>query len=97
VMHDKLDQREGTEPTAPARSQQEPSMLDQELPANAARVPDAVHAWLDGEPVSEAALDAAPREVAFWTKVEAEASTRRRMVTPAHVQAQVLAKLPDKR
>ena len=96
MMHDNLDPREGTEPNAP-RTQQDPPMLDKELPAGAARVSDAVHAWLDGEPVSEAALDAAPREVAFWKKVEAEASTRRRMVTPAHVQAQVLSKLPDKR
>ena len=96
MMHDNLEPRDGTEPTAP-RTQQEPAQLDTEVPAGAARVSDAVHAWLDGEPVSEAALSAAPREVAFWTKVEAEASTRRRMVTPAYVQAQVLAKLPEKR
>ena len=96
MMHDNLDPREGTEPTAP-RTQQDSPMLDKELPAGAARVSDAVHAWLDGEPVSEAALSAAPREVAFWKKVEAETSTRRRMVTPAYVQAQVLAKLPEKR
>jgi hypothetical protein len=57
---------------------------------------DAVHAWLDGEPVAEAALRAAPRELAFWQKVEAEASTRRRMVTPEYVQAQILARLPEK-
>lgn len=96
MMHDNLDPREGTEPTAP-RTQQDPPTLDKELPAGAARVSEAVHAWLDGEPVSEAELNASPREVAFWQKVEAETSTRRRMVTPAHVQAQVLAKLPDKR
>lgn len=96
MMHDKLDPREGTEPAAP-RTQQDPPTLDQELPAGAAHVSDAVHAWLDGEPVSEAALSAAPREVAFWKKVEAEASTRRRMVTPSYVQAQVLAKLPEKK
>jgi hypothetical protein len=95
-MHDNLDPREGTEPTAP-RTQQDPPMLDKEVPAGAARVSDAVHAWLDGEPVSEAELSASPREVAFWRKVEAEASTRRHMVTPSHVQAQILATLPDKR
>jgi hypothetical protein len=95
-MHDNLEPRDGTEPAAP-RTQQESPPLDAEVPAGAARVSDAVHAWLDGEPVSEAALSAAPREVAFWKKVEAEATTRRRLVTPAYVQAQVLAKLPDKR
>jgi hypothetical protein len=46
--------------------------------------------------VAESALSAAPREVAFWKKVEVETTTRRRMVTPAHVPAQILAKLPDK-
>jgi len=96
VMHDKLEPRDGTEPAVP-RTEQEPPPLDTEVPAGAARVSDTVHAWLDGEPVSEDALSAAPREVAFWKKVEAEASTRRRMVTPAYVQAQVLSKLPDKR
>ena len=96
MMHDKLEPRDGPEPAAP-RTQQESPPLDTEVPAGAARVSDAVHAWLDGEPVSEAALSAAPREVAFWKKVEAETSTRRHMVTPSHVQAQVLAKLPEKR
>lgn len=96
MMQDNLDKRDGIEPTV-HRTQQDSPMLDQELPANAAHVSDAVHAWLDGEPVSEAALSAAPREVAFWKKVEVETSTRRRMVTPSYVEAQVLAKLPDKR
>jgi hypothetical protein len=95
-MHDNLDPRDGLEPIAP-RPQQEPPKGDSELDANAARVPDAVHAWLDGEPVTETALNAAPREVEFWKKVEAEASTRRRMVTPSYVQAQILSKLPEKR
>jgi len=95
-MHDNLDPREDIEPGAP-RTQQDSPMLDNELPAGAARVSDTVHAWLDGEPVSEAELSASPREVAFWKKVEAETSTRRRMVTPSYVQAQVLAKLPEKR
>ena len=96
MMHDNLDPRDGLEPLAPRTPKAVP-MLDQELPVDAARVPDAVHAWLDGEPVSEAALSAAPREVAFWQQVEAETSTRRRMVTPAYVQAQIMAKLPDTR
>ena len=96
MMHDKLEPRDGPEPAAP-RTQQESPPLDTEVPAGAARVSDAVHAWLDGEPVAEAALNAAPREVAFWKKVEAETAARRRMVTPASMPAQILAKLPDKR
>jgi hypothetical protein len=96
MMHDNLDPRDGTEPAAHRPSPESP-MLDQELPVQAARVPAAVHAWLDGEQVSEAALNAAPREVALWKSIEAQTSARRRMVTPSHVQAQILAKLPEKR
>jgi hypothetical protein len=95
VMHDNLDPRDGLEPEAPRTPKDSPA-ADQEL-APAGRISDAVHAWLDGEPVSEAALSAAPRDVAFWKKVEAETSFRRRVVTPAHVPAQILAKLPESR
>ena len=95
MMQNNLDPRDELEPTAP-RVPKESPMADQEL-APAGRISDAVHAWLDGEPVAEAALNAASREVAFWKKVEAETSARRRMVTPASVPAQILAKLPDKR
>jgi hypothetical protein len=90
-MHKDLDPRDGLE--TPRTPKAEPT--DHEL-APTGRISDAVHAWLDGEPVAEAALSAAPREVAFWKKVEGETSVRRRMVTPAHVPAQILAKLPDK-
>ena len=95
MMHDNLDPRDGLEPIAPRPPQESPKG-DAELEVHATRVPDAVHAWLDGEPVAETALNAAPREVEFWKKVEAETSTRRRMVTPSYVQAQILAKLPEK-
>ena len=94
-MHKDLDPRDGLEPGA-HRTPKEAPMADQEL-APTGRIADVVHAWLDGEPVADAALSTAPREVAFWRKVEAETSTRRRMTTPAHVPAQILAKLPDKR
>lgn len=95
-MQDNLEPRDGLEPLAPRTPQDEP-MLDQEVPVNTVQIPEAVHAWLDGEPVSEAALSAAPAEVAFWRSVEAEMSVRRRMVTPPHVQAQILAKLGQSR
>ena len=95
-MHDNLDPRDGLEPVVP-RPSKDTSELDQELPVGAARVPDAVHAWLDGEPVNEAQLAAAPREVAFWSKVQAETNVRRRMTTPAHVPAQILAKLGEQK
>lgn len=93
-MHDNLDPRDGLEPRAP-RPKESPE-VEHEVPVGAAHISDAVHAWLDGEPVSEAALSAAPREVAFWKKVDVEAATRRRMTTPAHVPAQILAKLSER-
>lgn len=95
MMHDNLDPRDGLEPATPRTSEPAP-MADQEL-APAGRISDAVHAWLDGEPVSESALAAAPRDVAFWSKVEVETTARRRMATPAHVPAQILAKLAEQR
>lgn len=93
-MQNNLDPRDSLEPTA--RTPKDAPPADQEV-APSSRISDAVHAWLDGEPVNEAALSAAPREVAFWKKVEAETSARRRMVTPASMPAQILAKLPEKR
>jgi len=93
-MQNDLDPRDGLEPIA--RTPKDAPSADQEVTPTQ-RISDAVHAWLDGEPVSEAALSAAPREVAFWKKVEAETTTRRRMVTPSHVPAQILAKLGEKR
>ncbi len=93
-MQNNLDPRDGLEPTA--RTPKDAPTADQEV-APSQRISDAVHAWLDGEPVSESALSAAPREVAFWKKIEAETSSRRRMATPPHVPAQILAKLPEER
>ncbi len=94
-MQNNLDPRDGLDPAAP-RTPKETAPAEQEL-APTGRISDAVHAWLDGEPVAENALSAASREVAFWKKVEVETSARRRMVTPANVPAQILAKLPEKR
>lgn len=92
-MQNNLDPREGLDPTTP-RTPKEAPATDREL-APTGRIADAVHAWLDGEPVAEAALSAAPREVAFWKKVEAETATRRRMAAPQHLSAQILAKLNE--
>ncbi len=93
MMQNNLDPRDGLEPTA--RTSKDAPAEQDVTPTH--RISDAVHAWLDGEPVAESALSAAPREVAFWKKIEAETSSRRRMATPPHVPAQILAKLPEKR
>lgn len=91
MMQNNLDPRDGLTPRAP-----QAESTDQEL-APTGRMADAVHAWLDGEPVTDVALSAAPREVAFWNKVNAETSARRQVATPSHLAAQILAKLDDVR
>lgn len=55
----------------------------------------AVHAWLDGD-IPEAAVrkgDTA-RDVDFWKRLNDAAESRRRMHTPAYVEAQIMAALP---
>lgn len=97
-MHDPLDPRPETaapsaEPRVPAQA--EPSTTDREVPLASRELPHTVHAWLDGELPAESALAGAEREVALWQRINAETGRRRRMVTPAHVPVQILAKLAD--
>lgn len=97
MMHDPLESRNETaRPSADPRvpAQAEPLATDREVPLAARELPSAVHAWLDGE-ASPESLAGAEREVALWNRINAEAVRRRRMATPAHVPAQVLAKLAD--
>ena len=97
-MHDPVDPRnEAATPSAEPRvpAQAEPQATDREVPLASRELPNAVHAWLDGEAVAESALSGAEREVALWRQINAETGRRRRMVTPAHVPVQILAKLAD--
>ncbi len=96
-MHDPLDSRAVNVPATDsrARAEAEPQATDREVPLDARELPQNLHAWLDGEQVAEAALSGNEREVALWKRIDAEAGRRRRMVTPAHVPAQILAKLAD--
>ncbi len=98
MMHDPVDPRNETaQPSIDARTpaQAEPQALDREVPLASRELPQAVHAWLDGDPVAESSLSGAEREVQLWTKISEEAGRRRRMITPAHVPVQILAKLAD--
>lgn len=98
MMHDPVDPRKETaEPSTEARTpaQAEPQALDREVPLESRELPQAVHSWLDGEPVPESSLSGAEREVQLWTKISEEAGRRRRMITPAHVPVQILSKLAD--
>jgi hypothetical protein len=97
-MHDPVDFRSAdltSVPSTRARAEAEPQAMDREVPLDARELPNAVHAWLDGDQVPSASLAAAEREVALWKRIGAETGRRSRMVTPAHVPAQILAKLAD--
>ena len=98
MMHDPVDPRnEQATPSTDARinTPAEQQALDREVPIAGHELPQAVHAWLDGDPVAESSLSGAEREVQLWTKISEEAGRRRRMTTPAHVPVQILAKLAD--
>ena len=98
MMHDPVDSRSAeltSVPATRARTEAEPQAMDREVPLDARALPTAMHAWLDGEQVPAASLSGAEREVALWKRIGAETGRRSRMVTPAHVPAQILAKLAD--
>lgn len=98
-MHDPLDPLDSRDetrtPEAEPRSQSrpEPRAADREVPAS--ELPEAMHAWLDGDGVTENSLAGSERELRLWKRIGAETGRRRRMTTPAHVPAQILAKLVD--
>ena len=54
-----------------------------------------VHAWLDGElPEAVVRKGETARDVEFWRGLSDQMETRRRMRTPAHIEAQIMAALP---
>jgi len=78
------------------REQQAAPLSDREVPLGRRRTPAAVHAWLDGElPETEVRLGDTKRDVEFWSRIAEQSETRRQMRTPAHLQAQIMAALPQ--
>jgi hypothetical protein len=72
-------------------------LADREVPLGPPRtsIADAVHAWLDGDaPESQARRGASARDVDFWKKLDEDLAARRRLRTPAHLQAQIMNALP---
>jgi len=77
--------------------QPERPLADREVPLTppSAVIADAVHAWLDGEaPESSVRRGEWSREVEFWKKLDEDLAARRRLKTPAHLQAQIMNALP---
>ncbi|BAH37517.1 MAG TPA: hypothetical protein DGD08_15195 [Gemmatimonas aurantiaca] len=57
---------------------------------------DVIHQWLDGEAAEADARRADARQVEFWKRVDQDTDRMRRMKTPAHVAASIMAALPPK-
>ena len=56
---------------------------------------ETVHAWLDGElPEAAARKSESPKDLEFWRGLDSEMARVRRMRTPQHVEAQIMAALP---
>ena len=73
-------------------------LADREVPLPGAELgstPAAVHAWLDGEASEADARLADAKQVALWNRITDETTTRRRMTTPAHLQASIMNALPS--
>ncbi len=56
----------------------------------------AVHAWLDGElPEASVRKGETGRDVEFWKQINVEVESRRRMRTPAYLEARIMEAIPQ--
>ena len=56
-----------------------------------------IQQWLDGETSEADALRADAKQVELWKMISTETEQRRRMTTPAHVAANIMAAIPETR
>jgi hypothetical protein len=99
-MRDNLHSSDGRSENGRERAGREREaapLSDREVPLNPRRrTPAAVHAWLDGElDETEVRRGDTQRDVEFWTRIAEQSEARRQMRTPAHLQAQIMAALPQ--
>ncbi len=76
-------------------------LADREVPLPGMAAADdptmvAIHQWLDGDLSEVDARRADTKQVDMWSKIAGETEQRRRMVTPKHVAANIMAALPEK-
>jgi hypothetical protein len=72
-------------------------LADREVPLGppSTALAESVHAWLDGEiPETSVRRGESARDVEFWKRLDGDLAKRRRMRTPAHLQAQIMNALP---
>ena len=98
-MLDNLNARGGSGDAGRERprraSEQSQPLVDREVPLDGTAASEMINRWLDGEGPEPVALSAeTTRQVDLWRRIEEESEHRRRMVTPAHVKAQIMAALP---
>lgn len=71
-------------------------LTDREVPLGRPGMSTELHAWLDGDlPESSVRKAELTRDVELWSRVNEETARRRRLKTPAHVQAAIMAALPQ--
>lgn len=77
---------------------QDRPLADREVPLPGTAAADAnasvINQWLDGEASEAEARRADAPAVEFWTKVAGDADRMKRMKTPAHVAANIMAAIP---
>lgn len=86
---------EGRKPESSRRPDR--PLADREVPLGPPRtsIADAVHAWLDGDATeSQARRTESSRDIDFWKRLDEDLAARRRLRTPAHLQAQIMNALP---
>jgi hypothetical protein len=87
------DGRKRERPANPERP-----LADREVPLGppTATIAEAVHAWLDGDaPEISVRRGEWSRDVDFWKRMNEDLERRRRMRTPAHVQARIMEAIPQ--
>lgn len=83
------------------RTEKERPLADREVPLgqqeNDTRVlAPAVHRWLDGElPEASIRKGDTARDVEFWNNINGEVERRRRMQTPAYLEARIMDAIPQ--
>jgi len=79
-------------------SKPERAMSDREVPLGppSTTLSEAVHAWLDGTtPERDARRGEWTKDVDFWKRMDADLARRRRMRTPAHLNARIMNAIPQ--
>jgi hypothetical protein len=77
-------------------SRPERALSDREVPLGppSTTISTAVHAWLDGITPERDVRRGESKDVEFWKRMEHDLEGRRRMQTPAYLNAQIMEAIP---